>query len=400
MKTAYRAARIIDGVRGAAIEGHALVVADGRIEAIVPVAALAGDVRIVNLPGCTLLPGLIDAHVHMVDDASARPRGLVETETSGMTLLRTAQRAAACLRAGITGLRDMGASAGIMPTLRDAGLASVLDIPRIITCDTQLTITGGYGRRFNVLGQEVDGVEGMRKQVRLHAKAGADFIKLMVSGQVSNAGAGVDAVQFTQAELDVAVEEAHRLGLRVAVHAIGLHGIRASVRAGVDCIEHGNFLTIDLAAEMAARGIFLVPTLLTYRLLAHPPAELRLPHDVQAKAAIAWAASRQAMVLALEAGVRIGAGTDGGGPCIAHDAIVGEIILLAECGLSPAAAIAAATSVNAQILGLADGGSLAPGQRADVIAVRGNPLEDLCALRNIELVLLRGRALTPTPAAL
>ncbi|MGD9941805.1 MAG: amidohydrolase family protein, partial [Burkholderiaceae bacterium] len=264
MKKAYCAEYIVDGVSERPLSGHALVVEAGRIAGLAPLAELGSDTELIDLGDCTLLPGLIDSHVHLVDDGSPRPRGLVETESRGMTLLRAAQRAQDSLCAGVTALRDMGAPTGVIPTLRDAARAEVTVSPTIVSCDTQLTITGGYGRRENVLGREVDGAQDMRRTVRQLFKDGADFVKLMASGQVSNAGAGLEACQFTQEEMEAAVDEAHRLGRAVAVHAVGLKSIESSVAAGVDCIEHGNFMTEELAARMAERGIFFVPTLLPY----------------------------------------------------------------------------------------------------------------------------------------
>lgn len=391
VKRGYRASRIIDGKSGQPQLASVLVVEGNRIAGIVPEVSVGRDVTVVDLGDCTILPGLIDSHVHLVDDGSSRPRGLVETEPRGMTLLRATQRANHSLRSGVTALRDMGAPTGVITVLKDAARAGVADCPTIVTCDTQLTITGGYGRKENVLGCEVDGADGMRKAIRQLFKNGADFVKLMASGQVSNAGAGLDAAQFTQEEMNAAVDEAHRFGKKVAVHAVGLKSIESSVLAGVDCIEHGNFLTAALAKEMAARGIFLVPTLLPYHVLSHPPKELVLAADVVKKGQVAWDMALNAVRLALEAGVRIGAGTDSGGPCIPHNSVAREIELLAGAGLSPMEAIASATRVNALILGLPDCGTLEAGKLADMVAVQGNPLEDIQAIGRARLVLKSGR---------
>lgn len=399
MKHAYRAARIIDGVSEQALAGHALLLEGSRIVGIARAAELGSDVPVTDLGDCTLLPGLIDSHVHLVDDGSPRPRGLVETESRGMTLLRSAQRASNSLRAGVTALRDMGAPTGVIPTLKDAARAGVAESPTIVCCDTQLTITGGYGRRENVLGREVDGADDMRKTVRKLFKDGADFVKLMASGQVSNAGAGLEAAQFTLQEMQAAVDEAHRFGRKVAVHAVGLKSIEVSVAAGVDCIEHGNFLTEALAARMAECGIFLVPTLLPYRVLADPPAELVLPDDVRRKSQVAWEKSLEAVRLARAAGVAIGAGTDSGGPCIAHNSVAREIALLIEAGLPAMQAVHSATRINAQILGLDDAGTLQAGKTADVLAVDGDPLRDPDAFTRVRLVLKAGRVVTGAPAA-
>ena len=391
MKQAYCAARIIDGVNDQPLLGQALIVQDGRVVGIAGPDEIGSDTVLTDLGDCTLMPGLIDSHVHLVDDGSPRPRGLVEAEPGGMTLLRAAQRAHDSLTSGVTSLRDMGAPSGIVPTLRDAIRAGVVNGPTILTCDAQLTITGGYGRRENVLGREVDGAEGMRRAVRRLFKDGADFVKLMASGQVSNAGAGVDACQFTQDEMNAAADEAHRLGRAVAVHAVGLRSIEACVAAGVDCIEHGNFMTEELAVTMAERGIFLVPTLLPYRVLSHPPEQLVLSEDVRKKALVAWEKVQEAVRMARAAGVQIGAGTDSGGPCIPHSSVSAEIALLAGAGLTPMEALRAATQTNARILRMPDAGTFGAGKVADVLVVEGNPLTDFAALEKVRLVLKAGR---------
>jgi imidazolonepropionase-like amidohydrolase len=394
MKKGYKASRIIDGKGSQPHQKSVLIIDDDKIEGIAPEGKVGKDLPIFDLGDSTLLPGLIDSHVHLADDGSALPRKLVENEPGGLTLLRSAQRAFLSLRSGITALRDMGAPSGIMPALKDGVNLGVIKGPTVISCDTQLTITGGYGRKENVLGREVDGSDGMRKAVREVFKRGGDFIKIMASGKVSVSGPGLDAAQFTQEEMNAAVGEAHRLGRKVSVHAIGLPAVESSVRAGVDCVEHGNFLTKELAKEMVDRGIYLIPVLVPFYVLAHPPRELVLPEDVRKKAEITWRVTLEAVRMARDMGVKIGAGTDSGGPCIPHNSLARELELLVAAGLSAGEALTSATRVNAEILEVPEVGSLEKGKLADVVAVDGNPLEDIQAFSRVKMVLKNGREIS------
>ncbi len=391
MRTVYRAARIIDGTGQDPCLNSVLIVEGRLIEGIVPETQIGKDQPIVDLGDCTLLPGLIDSHVHLADDGSPQPRKLVENEPAGLTILRSAQRALASLQSGVTALRDMGAPSGAIPAVKDAVNLGVINGPAIVTCDTQLTITGGYGRQHNVLGREVDGPDEMRKVVRDLFKCGADFVKLMASGKVSVAGPALDACQFTPEEMAAAVNEAHRLGRKVSVHAVGLGAIEASIRAGVDCVEHGSFLTEELAREMAARGIALIPTLVPYYVLAHPPRELVLPEEVKKRAERTWKVALNAVRMARAHGLRIGAGTDSGGPCIPHNSLPRELELLVSAGFTAMQALESATRINADILDIAQTGSLEKGKLADVIAVDGNPLENIHAIAKVRMVLKDGR---------
>jgi imidazolonepropionase-like amidohydrolase len=294
-------------------------------------------------------------------------------------------------------VREMGAPAGMMPALKDAVNLNLVLGPTIVNCDTHLTITGGYGRKENVLGKEVDSPDEMRKAVRGVFKRGGDFIKLITSGKVYGQGSAPESVQFSQEEINAAVEEAHRVGRKVTVHAIGRKAIESSIRAGVDSIEHGNFLTRDLARTMAEKGIFLVPTLLPYHTGSHPPPELILAPEVRRNAEAVWKATLSAFAIAREERIKMGAGTDSGGPGMAHTSLGKELSLMTAMGLSPMEAIQSATRINAEILDLPDIGSLEKGKRADVIAVEGNPLDDIQALSKIKLVLKNGREISKNP---
>ena len=390
MRVGYRAKRIIDGKKSVPILKNLLVIDGHKIEAIAPEAHVGKDLKIVDIGDSTLLPGLIDSHVHLADDGSSLPRALVENESHGLTLLRSAQRAWISLTSGVTTLRDMGAPSGIVPDLKEALDRGILRGPRLVTCNTQIMITGAFGRKVSILGIEVDGVDDVRKAVREMFKCGADFIKMMASGKTFVEGVSLGAAQFSQEEITVAVEEAHRSGKTVSVHAVGLKAVESSIKAGVDCIEHGIFLTRELAKQMVDRGIRLVPTLLPYYRRSHPSSGQNQTGEITRKAETVWKGIVETVHAAREAGVQIGAGTDSGGPFLPHNSLIEELQLLVSLGFSPLEAIISATRINAETVGLQEIGVLENGKMADVIAVAGDPSEDIKALSQVIMVLKGG----------
>ena len=365
-----------------------MLVEDGRIASVGSVADLPAGAEITDLGDATILPGLIDAHVHLVWSASAEPHEVVERESRALTALRCANNVALHLRAGVTTVRDVGATDGLSIDVARAVGLGVLRSPRVIAAGRAIAMTGGHGW---FLGREADGVEAVRHAVRSELKAGATCIKLMASGGVYGHAEEPGSPQLTVEELRVAVEEAHKAGRRVAAHAYSIEAIGNALDAGVDSIEHGSFIDRDTAGRMRESGTYLVPTMSVYRAMSERGPELGAPEYIRRKTAEVLGASREAFRLALEAGVPVAAGTDCGAPGHPHGTLPEELMLMVESGASPIQALRFGTSAAADLLGLGDEvGSLEPGKRADLLAVEGDPTSEILALRDVRLVLRDG----------
>ena len=365
-----------------------MLVEDGRIASVGSVADLPAGVGITDLGDATILPGLIDAHVHLVWSASAEPHEVVERESRALTALRCANNAALHLRAGVTTVRDLGATDGLSIDVARAVGLGVIRGPRVIAAGRAIAMTGGHGW---FLGREADGAQAVRHAVRSELKAGATCIKLMASGGVYGHAEEPGSPQLTVEELRVAVEEAHKAGRRVAAHAYSIEAIGNALDAGVDSIEHGSFIDRDTAGRMRETGTYLVPTMSVYRAMSERGPELGAPEYIRRKTAEVLEASREAFRLALEAGVPVAAGTDCGAPGHPHGTLLEELMLMVESGASPVQALRFGTSAAADLLGLGDEvGSLEPGKRADLLAVDGDPTSEILALRDVRLVLRDG----------
>jgi imidazolonepropionase-like amidohydrolase len=356
--------------------------------------------------GCTVLPGLIDAHVHLTTNSnhhnvipSDTYRGQV---TRPAKLLHGQRNAFRALAAGFTTLRVMGHRGVGEIELRDFINSGLAAGPRLVVSPWWITMTHGHGDLFyppytpRRRWDTADGVEECRKLVRLQAREGADFIKVMASGGMAR-GEQPHWPNYSVAELSAIVETAHDLDLRVAAHALSIEGIRRSLEAGVDSIEHGSYLDQDAAAEMAARGIFLVPTMAfndwcqregTLRGLTEQGVEdLRDAHD----------RTLESFAMAREAGVRIVMGTDSSGTLCPFGAHARELELYVKHGMTVDEALATATTNAAQLLDRPDLGALRAGAAGDVVVVDGDVLTDISRLAqtaNIRHVVRAGRDLS------
>jgi imidazolonepropionase-like amidohydrolase len=385
---AYRAARLFDGVSEQVVEDGAVVVENGLIASVGEARALPPGVEFVDLGDVTLLPGLIDAHVHLVWSASAEPHEVVERESRALTVLRCAANAALHLGAGVTSVRDVGATDGLSIDIARAVELGLIPGPRVVAAGRAIAMTGGHGW---FIGREADGVEAVRHAVRSELKAGAECIKLMASGGVYGHAEEPGSPQLTVEELRAGVAEAHKAGRKVAAHAYSAEAINNALSAGVDSIEHGSFLDRATAERMREQGTYLVPTLSVYQAMSDRGPELGSPDYIQRKTAEVLMASREAFRLALETGVPLAAGTDCGAPGHPHGTLPEELRLMVEAGATPLEALRCGTSAAAVVLGLAEEvGTLEPGKKADLLAVGGDPLRDVGALRDIRLVLRDG----------
>lgn len=357
----------------------------------------------VDATGCTVLPGLIDAHVHLTTNSDHRRvvpsdvfRGQVTESAKLLHGIRHAHRA---LAMGVTALRVMGHRGAGELELRDFIDDGLLVGPRLLVAPWWITMTNGHGDLFyppytpRRRWDTADGVEECRKLVRLQARAGADFIKVMASGGMSK-GERPHWPNYTVAELTTIVETAHELDLRVAAHALSAEGIRRSIAAGVDSIEHGSYLDEESAAQMADRGIVLVPTMsfndwcrregVHRGLTAEGVAELSEAHD----------RTIEAFARARDAGVRIAMGTDSSGTLCPFGAHARELELYVEHGMSVEEALSTATVNAAALLDRPHWGSLRAGSAGDAVVVLGNVLDDVGLLRrpsHIKHVITAGR---------
>jgi imidazolonepropionase-like amidohydrolase len=387
-----RAARMVDVARGELIAPAVVVVANGRIVSVGS-GGLPAGARTVDLGDLTLLPGLIDAHTHLTADISGDWITRSVRELPADAALRGARNARRTLLAGFTTVRDVGSVGFADVSLMKAIDAGFVMGPRMIPSAHAIGITGGHcddtgwAPGVNELDYRhgvADGVDEVVKAVRYQIKHGAKVIKVCATAGVLSFDATVGAQQLSEAELQAIVQEANRHGLKVAAHAHGTEGIKAAVRAGVASIEHGSMIDDEAADLMKRHGTYLVPTaylLTTFKYESLPP-----PIAAKAKQVVplAQASHRRA----IRAGVKIAFGTDAA--VYPHGDNAREFAVYVGYGMRPADAIRTATVNAADLLGVSDRGVIAPGKLADLIAVRGNPLEDVRVLEQVPWVMKGG----------
>jgi imidazolonepropionase-like amidohydrolase len=389
-KVAYKARWVIDGVGSTALDNGAVVVQGDIILSVG--TEVPPDAEVVELGDATLLPGLVDCHVHLPFDGSSDPVDVFSQWSIAQAAVMALKHAQINLRKGITTVRDVSTPHGISIALRNAIDADEVEGPRIVAAGTHICITGGHGSSFGV---EVDGVEEMRKAVRGQFKAGADFIKLMGTGGVYSMGLREtpDQIQLLLDEMRAAVDVAHGFGRRVASHSEGADGIKVALDAGVDTIEHGNHLSPELAEQMIAQGTFLIATVGAFRNnLGRTDIN---PQYVLTSIDLAEA-SETALQIAHEVGVKVACGTDRGTAMQmpwSSDYHLDEIKFLMQLGgFSAMEALQSATRIGAEALDVDRiTGTLEAGKKADLVAASGNLLEDLNSLARPVLVVKNGQ---------
>ena len=396
-------ARVIDGRGGPPIERAAISIVDGRIATVDPKASGVVPVDAVDLAGLTVLPGLIDAHAHVSSDTERSPgfelpelKHGADPRPADLRYFVLANMARAFLRAGITTVRDVGSYDNEAIVLRRAIELGLVDGPRLLSCGRILTATSPGARIFGTMYREADGPWEMRKAVREQIRDGADFVKIMATGARSVEREDPEPAQMTLEEVVAVVEEAHRLGYRVAAHAEGLAGARNAIEAGCDTVEHGLSLHREpaLLGAMAERSIVLVPTLSTFHDLAERFGADFAPRLVEQAKRQAEEAART-VEAAATAGVILAMGYDSGPP----GASANEVVRMADAGLGAAAAIRAATAGSACALGLTDVGTIEPSRVADLLVIDGDPLADPSVLLEpdrVRLVVQAGRVVAGT----
>jgi imidazolonepropionase-like amidohydrolase len=366
---------LVDGTGAPPVRDAAVWLRDGRVAYAGPAGSLpdaaAGAERVDN-PGASLLPGLVDAHVHLVGNAG--PELAADVAGSSATLtVRAAANARRHLDAGTTLVRDLGAPADEAIAIGRAVEEGTLAGPRVVAAGAAITMTGGHIR---YLGRIADGVEQVRVAVRENLARGAGCIKVVATGGVLTRGLDPRRAAYGQPELDAVVDEAHRLELPVAAHAIGEGGVVAALRAGADSIEHGMFLDHAALDLLASTGARLVPTFSAVAGILEGSA----PEWIKERARPVAVAQKGSFQVALTAGVRIVAGTDAGTPGNVHGSVAGEVAFMVGAGMEPLAAVRAVTGEAAELLGVADRGVLREGAAADVLVADGDALADVATL--------------------
>jgi imidazolonepropionase-like amidohydrolase len=333
---------------------------------------------VVDLSGRTMLPGLIDAHVHLALDGSPDPMNNLAKSSVPVVTLQTARHARQTLEAGVTTVRDLGCREFIDVAFRDAVKAGLVMGPDMLCAGQMICITGGHGWQ---VGYEADGPEEVRKGVRFQIKSGVDVVKFMATGGVLTRGGRPGMPQLTALEMAAGIEEAHRVGLKTAAHSQGPEGAKNAVAAGIDSLEHGVDLDQEVIDQMAERGVFVVPTLSAPFNILEAGRDSGIPQEFIDKTERMAEIHLDGLSRAKKAGVKIAMGTDAGTPFNQHGQNAAELVHLGKIGFTPMEAITCATSSAAELLGIEEtAGSIAPGKRADLLIVEGNPLQDLALL--------------------
>jgi imidazolonepropionase-like amidohydrolase len=398
MPTLYHGGKVFDGT-GRTLDAFAVMVDGAKIARVAPVAEFAGWTgATVDTTGGTLMPGLIDTHMHTLLNAGPDQLGPVVSQTGAALALHGLSHVQATLAGGITTVRDVGGKDFVEVSVRDAIARGDYVGPTMQCSGHIICMTGGHAEK---IGRCADGPFEIVKAVREQLRAGVDLIKLMATGGVSSAGSDPGAAQLSQEEIAAACTEAKRHGRRTAAHAHGAQGILNAVRGGITSIEHGMFLDQACVDEMIPKGVWLVPTLSVGHWTRQNAHRGTIPAHIVEKSQWAAEKHRASFRLFYEAGGKIALGTDAGTQYNAHGMNAYELVLMVEAGMRPTDALVAGTAAAADLMGLADRGRIAEGLLADLLVVDGDPVADVRKAgerANHRMVIKGGRDVTTVPA--
>jgi imidazolonepropionase-like amidohydrolase len=400
--TAIRAGTLFDGTGGGVVSDVTIVVRDGRIVEVGRDVTVPADAEHIDLSGWTVLPGFIDLHTHITggpEDLTSPPGSFLYRQYPEYPVLKGAVNARTTLLAGFTTIRDLGAPATAALALRDAIANGLIPGPRIIAgiglgttgshCDPTTGIRPGHFDLDGARTYVYDGAGGAEAAVRRAVRDGADVIKVCATAGVLSMTDDIGPAQMSAAELAAVVTTASMLNRRVAAHAHGIEGIRNAVRAGITTIDHGSVLDDAVLREMKQRGTWLVPTMMAFEGVIEMATAGQLPPGPTQKTFAIRPLVADSHRRAIQADVPIAFGTDAG--VFAHGRNAREFQLMVEAGMTPAAALLAATRNAAAALGMSDElGAVTAGHRADLVAVRGDPLGDIAILQDIGFVMKGG----------
>ena len=388
MRTLLKNGMYLDTSKETFLPGD-LLIEEGRIVQVRERAEGASCDFTIDLKGCYILPGLIDMHVHLCWDGSIDPAETIAKESREMTLLHMVQHARQTLLSGITAIRDLGAVDDLSIELSAGIEKGLIAGPRMTPAGKSLIMTGGHDPFWGI---PVDGPWEAIRAVRKQVDKGAKVIKVSATGGVygRREGEEVGQSELTRDELEAICTEAHRLGLRVASHALGRKGVEDSVLAGCDTIEHGIFASEEILDRMAEQRTFLTPTLFVYRTIAAGNA----PDYAKRKAQKVVEQLNRCFVAARKRGVRISVGSDAGSPELPHPSLLSEMEEMVRLGMSPLEVIRSATLGNAGALGMERHiGSIEEGKIADLLILKSEPTKDLTPLKDMRGVMKNGTLL-------